>query len=695
MKTIFKVISKYSLSIFIIIVLLAVQAYCDLLLPEYTSNIINVGIQQKGIEDNVLDIMSSNTFEVLNYLTDEDLGNYYELKENYEIKKINEEERNKLSNILLKPEVIYSMFNAGREESATINEINFIMNTDGGKMLINSYDDMDPTLASQFGISFVSDEYDRVGKDTESLQMNYLFRTGTRMILLSLFIMADIIFSVYLSGKVAALIAYDLRSLVVNRVMSYSSAEYNAFSTSSLITRSTNDINQVSNFITMLLRMILYAPIVGCGAVVKIIHIDMAWIIAVGIGLILMLVIILMIVAMPKFKIIQKLIDRVNQIVREVLNGLPVIRAFANEDFEKKKFKKANQDLFDVNLFTHKVMALMEPCMSLIMNGLVILIYWIGASNIDAGTLQIGTLTALITYSMHIVISFLMLSLLSIMAPRAIISTVRIGEVLNMESSIKEKDNIKHFDANRHGEIEFKNVSFKYPDGDSLVLSDISFKANKGEVIAIIGATGCGKSSLINLIPRFHDVTEGSIIIDGEDIRDVSLTALRNRIGVVPQKGLLFSGTLAENIKFAGNVSDEEMVKAAEVSCSSEFIDKLPDNYNYLISQGGTNVSGGQRQRLSIARAVAKKPEIIIFDDSFSALDYKTDKQVRSNLNKYLKDSTKIIVAQRVGTVMNADQIIVLDEGKIVGIGKHKDLYQNCPVYKEIALSQLKEEELV
>ena len=440
--------------------------------------------------------------------------------------------------------------------------------------------------------------------------------------------------------------------------------------------------------------MVLYAPIIGIGALVKIININMVWVLGLAIGAILVLIIILMLFALPKFKIVQKLIDRLNLIVRETLNGLPVIRAFAREKEEINKFDKANTDLKKLNLFTQRLMSLMSPLMMLIMNGTIILIYFVGAKHIDAGTMQVGTLTALISYTMQVIMSFLMLSMLSIMAPRAIISVNRIKEVLNKENTIKETKNLL-FDNDKIGELEFKNVSFKYPDGDEYVLENLNFKVPKGSTLAIIGSTGSGKSTIVKLIDRFFDVTEGSILVNGVDVKDLSFETLRHEIGMVPQKGMLFSGTIESNLKFGNDsLSEEDMEKSLKVACAYDFVMGKNEGLQYPINQGGTNVSGGQRQRLCIARAVAMNPDIYVFDDSFSALDYKTDASVRKNLNKYCESATKIIVAQRVATVMNADQILVLDEGKVVGLGTHEYLYKNCKVYKEIALSQLSEEEL-
>lgn len=714
-------LKKYGLGIFITIVLLAIQAYSDLKLPEITSSIINVGIQQKGVDSAVPNALRETTYSSYNYLLDNKLDKYYTLidvnnsdySEDYKFNKehsiyvlnddISKKDLKELEKDIKKPEVLLIMISNAKVyetneygmDGITLSHLLESTEDNGVKQLYNYIDEIDESLIDQYSIAAVLAEYESLGFSTDGIQMTYLVNRGLLMIGITLFITGVLIASCYLSGRIASRIAADLRDKVVKKVMSYSNAEYNRFSTASLITRCTNDISQLQNMITMLLRMILYAPIVGTMAFIKVANIDMAWVIGIIVGVIVVCLLIILLIGLPKFKIIQKLIDKINLSVRETLNGLPVIRAFANEDKEKDKFDSANTELYRTNLFINKLISLLDPLLSLIMNGAIIAIYWIGADKISAGTMQVGTLTALITYTIHIIISFLILSMISIMAPRSIISLGRVREVLKLDSSIKEKNSTLKLDSNHKGEIEFRDVSFKYPDGDELVLDNITFTAKKGTTTAIIGSTGCGKSSVINLIPRFFDATGGEVLVDGVNVKDLSLHDLRSVVGVVPQKGLLFNGTIKSNIKFANkNMSDDDMIEAAKVACADEFINKFDDNYDHEISQGGTNVSGGQRQRLAIARAVAKKPEILIFDDSFSALDYKTDATVRKNLAKYCKDTTKIIVAQRVGTVMNADQIIVLDDGKIVGIGTHKELLKNCKVYKEIALSQLREEEL-
>ena len=708
------ILKKYTGKIILVVLLLLVQAYCDLALPDYTSKIINVGIQQKGISSEVADVLTDKTFDNLSTLnnklkgyyekvdkTDKNIKKYPYLKDGDVYKLIDSVSEDGKSAIV-DATVIYSFLisneqikNSGIDINPTTIEYYTKSDTLNIKEYLDKFKNIDDSMKKQYSINFISSEYKSLGIDLENLQMKYLFKTGTMMVLLSLFIMVVIILTTYLSGKIAAMFAFDLREKVVRKIMSFSKSEFNEFETSSLITRSTNDITQIQNMLTMVLRMVLYAPIIGIGALTKIISINMVWILGISIGAICLLMIILMLFGLPKFKVIQSLIDKLNLIVRETLNGLPVIRAFANEKKEIDKFDKANTDLKKVNLFTQRLMSLMSPLMMLIMNGTIILIYFVGAKHIDTGTMQVGTLTALISYTMQVIMSFLMLSMLSIMAPRAIISINRIKEVLNKENSIEESKNPVKLDSSRNGELEFKNVSFKYPDGDEYVLENVNFKINKGETLAIIGSTGSGKSTIVKLIDRFFDVTSGEILLNGTNIKDLSFKDLRSEIGLVPQKGMLFSGTVESNLKFGNDsLTEEEMINALKVSEAYEFVMNKEEKLLYPINQGGTNVSGGQRQRLCIARAVAMNPNIYVFDDSLSALDYKTDSKVRKNLNANCKNSTKVIIAQRVATVMNADKILVLDEGKVVGLGTHKELYKKCKVYKEIALSQLSEEEL-
>ena len=555
--------------------------------------------------------------------------------------------------------------------------------------------ELEPSILEQYAINYVKNEYIAVGIDLESHQINYIIKTGLIMLGFSLVAMVLTISSTYLSTRIATNFSRDLRSKVTNKVMSFSAKEFEDFSTASLITRTTNDVQQVQMLTVMCLRMVIYAPIMGIGAFVKVSGSSMAWVIGLAIAMIFSLVVVMFTLALPKFNLVQKLLDKINLVAREILTGTPVIRAFGNEKYEEKRFDKANMDLTKTNLFVNRIMSLMMPTMMFIMNGVSILIIWVGSSKVDMGTMQVGSLIAFITYTIEIIMAFLMISIISIMIPRSFVSVKRIGEVLNKEVSIKNKEKTIKFPKNETGTIEFKDVYFRYPDAEEDVLQNISFKATKGTTTAFIGSTGSGKSTLVNLIPRLYDVTGGKILIDGVNIKDADLKELRHKIGFVPQKGILFSGTIKSNIGFGKNrITEEELEKSAKISQSLEFINEKEDKFESIISQGGTNVSGGQRQRLSIARAIAVNPEIYIFDDSFSALDYKTDAKLRKELNKNTKDSTILIVAQRISTVMKADQIIVLDNGKIVGIGKHEELMKNCDVYKEIALSQLSKEEL-
>ena len=499
----------------------------------------------------------------------------------------------------------------------------------------------------------------------------------------------------YLISRLSSAFAKELRSKVVKKVMSFSNEEFESLSASSLITRTTNDIQQIQMLIVMLMRVVVYAPIIGIGAFLKVKDSSMAWVIGVALVAILGVILVLFFVAVPNFKKVQELLDRVNLVSREILTGLPVIRAFATEKYEEKRFDKANKDLTKVNLFVNKVMSVMMPTMMFIMNAICILIIWVGADRIDNATIQIGDLMALIQYSMQIIMAFLMISMVSIMMPRALVSIKRIAEVLNKEVTVKDPIKPKKFNEKTKGKVEFRDVYFRYPDAEEDVLRNINFTANKGETVAFIGSTGSGKSTLINLVARFFDVTGGKILVDECDIKDVKIKDLREKIGFVPQKGVLFSGTIASNLKLGNEkLTEEEMKRVAQISQSLEFIDKKEDGFDSPISQGGTNVSGGQKQRLAIARAIAKNPEIYIFDDSFSALDFKTDAKLRKALKEYTKDSTILIVAQRISSIMNADKIIVLEQGEIVGMGTHNELLKNCEVYKEIASSQLGEEEI-
>ena len=702
MKVIGRILRKYLFAIILIVILLFIQAQCDLKLPEYTSNIINVGIQSKGVEYAYFEKVTKKKLDSIVAVSGETkiYDFYTEDSETYTVKKLSKEEKKKLESLLIKPTafIYLASFQEGFVLDSTA--LTFMMSNEVDRTLAEFYSSLDnlgDTMLKQYAIQGIQDEYKNVGINLDEYQMSYLFKVGGLMLLLTVFVAIIIIINSFISARVAASFGYDLREEMVRKITYFTDEDVNKFNTSSLITRCTNDISQIQMALTLFLRLVLFAPIMGIGAVIKLMgnKAGMTWVIAAAIGAIVLLVMILLFVALPKFRMIQKLIDRINQIVREQLNGIPVVRAFSNEELETDRFNSANDDLMKVNLFTNKIMAWLSPAMTIIMNGTMILVYWVALSKIDNGTLQVGTLTAFLTYTMHIIMSFMMLSMLSIMGPRAMISLNRINEVLNTTSKMKEVKVPADYSESKRGLVEFKNVSFKFPDGSDYVLKDITFTAKKGTTTAIIGATGSGKSALVKLIPRLFDISKGEILVNGVDVKKTKLKDLRDLISYVPQKGYLFSGTVESNIKFNNpHLSDEEMIKAAEVACAKDFIEEKRKKYKFEIAQGGNNVSGGQRQRLCIARAIAKNSDILILDDSLSALDYKTDSLVRKNLNKKLKDVTKIIVAQRVATVMNADQIIVLDNGKIVGKGTHKDLLKKCPIYKQIALSQLREEEL-
>ena len=723
MKTILNLLKKFWLPIILIITLLVVQANLDLTLPDYTASIINTGIQSSGIEETIPKVMSSSMYEVLhsfeenqevlekNYemITKEnqnDLVKEYPLleKENLYIEKeISNSEQEKLEETLRNSYLFIAMLTYNKELVNTNSEVDLIkilpyMSSEVKQTIINEFQkkisEYDESMLNQMSTSFVKLDYQNIGMDINQKQMSYIISKGIIMIFLALGLMVVSVAVGFLSSRTATKFASNLRKTVVTKIMSFSTKEFKEFSIASLITRSTNDVQQIQMVLVIFLRMLIYAPILGVGAFVKVLNSPLNWVLGLGIGSITILIIILFIFVLPKFKMIQKLIDRLNLVSRERLNGVPVIRAFGTYEYEEKKFDKANQDLAKTICFADKAMGIMMPTIMFIMNGVAILIIYAGASLIDEGSIQVGTLMAFITYSMQAIFSFLMISMASIMLPRALVSIKRIAEVLEKENSITDQEMPRKFGIIQ-GELEFKNVTFKYPDADEEILENISFKATKGTTTAFIGSTGSGKSTLINLIPRFFDVTSGEIIMDGRNIKDVSLKDLRDKIGFVPQKGNLFSGTIEDNVLFGADKKDKKLLEeACEVACATEFISKLPGKYEYEISQGGTNVSGGQRQRLSIARAVASKPEFLVFDDSFSALDYKTDVQVRKNLKKYIKDTTVFIVAQRISSVLTADQILVLDKGQIVGKGTHQELMKTCKIYKEIAMSQLKESEL-
>jgi len=728
MRKIFSILKKSWLSILLVIILLFIQANCDLALPDYTSNIINIGIQQSGIDSNVLEALRKSEMEnIMVFSNDKEdkilLDNYkliekgnkkytkkypilekediYILKENYKKEELEKIFNNSLLMVYvftseeMKP-MIYKNLNINSD----VNVIDIFKTLEDNKIeeiknnVLDKVDDLSETMINQITINLVKNEYQIIGIDVEGMQLKYIAISGLKMLGLSFIIMVIAISVTYLTSKIGSKFSKNLRSNVVEKVMSYSNKEFEKLSTASLITRSTNDINQIQMLVIMLLRIVVYAPIIGFGALAKVSKTPMEWIIAVAVLSILSFVIIIFSFAIPKFKKLQKLVDKVNLVFREILNGIPVIRAFATEKHEEEKFDKANSNLTKTNLFVSRLMTFMMPTMMLIMYAVQILIVWVGSKNVDLGNIQVGDLLAFITYTMQIIMSFLMISMVSIILPRAWVSVKRIAEVFNLETSIKNIDNPIKLNKKFKGVIEFKDVYFRYPDAEEDVLENISFKALPGTTTAFIGSTGSGKSTLINLIPRFFDVTGGKILIDGINIKDIDLHNLRDVIGFVPQKGILFSGTIASNIMFGKKITKQEMEKVANIAQAKKFIEEKDKKYNSEISQGGTNVSGGQKQRLAIARAIAKNPKIYVFDDSFSALDYKTDANLRKMLKKETKDATIFIVAQRINTIMNADQIIVLDEGKIVGIGTHNELIKKCKVYKEIALSQLSKEEL-
>lgn len=747
MLKVLKNLKESWISVIAIVVLLIVQAAGDLTLPDYTSKIVNVGIQNGGIENVAPEVIRKEKMENLLIFTENDdkiLSSYEEIskenldskeyeklvkkypaleKENlYKIKKINGNEKDELNSIMAKPLMMLSSLE-NEETSEQMKQQMLTQVPEQQKAILQNMslmeiikqmpkeqldkmletvnqklDDMQESILEQAAIQEVKNEYKAIGIDTDSLQNQYIIIAGLKMLGISLIIMISAISIMCLSARVAARLAKTLREKVFKKVLSFSNKEFSEFSTASLITRSTNDIQQIQGLIAILFRVLVYAPIIGIGGFLRVLNQSdnsMAWIIGVAIVAILFVVGTLFIIAMPRFKKLQQLIDKLNLVAREILTGLPVIRAFNTEKKEENRFDNANIDLTKTNLFVNRAMSFMMPILMLIMNGISLLIVWVGAHGIDAGTMQVGNMMAFIQYTMQIVMSFLMISMVSIMLPRASVSANRINEIIETDEVIKDSEEPKKLNPNKKGIVEFKNVSFRYPDSDEEVLSDISFTAEPGKTTAIIGSTGSGKSTVVNLIPRFYDVTSGNLLIDGVDIKDISSEDLRKIIGFVPQKGILFSGTIESNIKYGNpDMSDEQMIEAAQIAQATEFIESKPEKYNEPIAQGGSNVSGGQKQRLSIARAIAIDPEILVFDDSFSALDFKTDSTLRAELAKKTQDKTVIIVAQRINTILNADQIIVLEDGKVVGKGTHEELLKNNETYKQIALSQLSAEEL-
>ena len=702
-----------------IIMLLFIQAFCDLSLPDYTSKIINVGIQQKGVEDGVPETIRAEAMDkLLLFLEQKEAKRVLDAYENkdgiYELQDVTEEEREKLNQILGIPELIVTgLSDEKSEETKKIKEqMNLPQEADlfqvfqsmPGEQLQAMTDEfqkeleeMPDSIITQSAVLFVEQEYKDQDIDMDKLQMQYILISGVKMLGLAFLAMAAAIAVTFLSARVAAVLGKNLRNSIYRKVISFSGKELNQFSTASLITRSTNDVQQVQMLFTLLFRIVLYAPILGIGGVYKVFQTDasMTWILALAVVVIMLFVALLFRIAMPKFTKLQFLIDELNLVSREILTGVPVVRAFSREKHEEERFEEANARLTKTNLFVNRCMTFMMPVMMLLMNGVTVLIVWNGAHAVNDGSMQVGNMMAFMQYAMQIIMAFLMITMMSIMIPRANVAAKRINEVMETQVSIRDSQEVQPVQENRKGQIVFEHVGFAYPGADEETLDDIDFTANKGETIAFIGSTGSGKSTLVNLIPRFFDVTKGRILVDGVDIRNLKLHDLRERIGYVPQKAVLFSGTIDSNIRYGKEEATEaEVKKAAQIAQAWEFIEEKEDGVNSSIAQGGTNVSGGQKQRLSIARAIAKEPEIYIFDDSFSALDYKTDVVLRRALKQETKDATTLIVAQRISTILHADKILVLDEGRVVGQGTHKELLKSCQVYCQIAMSQLSEEEL-
>lgn len=749
MLKVLKNLKKTLGSVIAIVILLCIQATTDLALPDYTSKIVNIGIQAGGIENAVPKLISKADMEKTLLFTENDeeilsnytllgeeknkeqekilnkyLGKDYNVEPNtiYVLNDVNEETENNLekdlAGALMGATTISNEETANQIKQKILENVQepqktYMQNKSLVELISNmpeeqknqvlqeftkKIDEMNDSIKEQGAVSAVKQLYKDLGVDTDKLQNDYILLAGLQMLGVASITMISAVSIMLLSARVAAMLGKTLREKVFKKVSQFSNAELNEFSTASLITRSTNDVQQIQQLITLLFRVVVYAPIIGIGGFVKVLtetDNSMAWIIGIAIFAILVIVATLFAVAMPKFKKLQELTDKLNEVTREILTGIPVIRAFHKEKKEEKRFDDANKDLMKTNVFVNRAMSLMMPLLMFVMNAIMILIVWVGGHKIDEGIMQVGDMMAFIQYTMQIVMSFLMISMVSIMLPRASVSAKRINEVLETEPLIKDKKETKKLDPNKKGLVEFKNVCFKYPDADTEILEDIDFTAEPGKTTAIIGSTGSGKSTVVNLIPRFYDTTEGEIYVDGVNVKDVSQKELRDVIGFVPQKGTLFSGTIESNIKYSDeNMSDEQMISAAEIAQATEFIENKEEKYKSPISQGGGNVSGGQKQRISIARAIAKNPEIFVFDDSFSALDFKTDSKLREALAEKTENKTVIIVAQRISTILNADKIIVLEEGKMVGEGTHEELMKNNETYRQIALSQLSEEEL-
>ena len=704
-----KYLKGFKIAILSLVVVLGVRVVAELALPTYTSNIVDTGIQQSGIEDAVPSKISEKSLNTLElFMSDDEIkqvtGNYTKDGNTYILNNVSDETRMKLNNIFKETMTVVL---GAKSNNTDLNQIAQGVQagvvskdtlTDQRKKAISELGNSADMMTKQGGISFVKEEYKQVGIDTNEIRTNYLKEVGFMMIIVTLISGIASVISNFIASRVSAKVAYNLREKLYNKVLSFSKEDVDKFSTASLITRSTNDIQQIQNALNMFLFIAFFAPMMAMWGIYKVTQTDtgMTWIIALGVGILALVLGVITFLVMPKFKIMQKLIDKVNLVTRELLTGISVIRVFGREKHEEKRFDKENVILRDNQLFVNRTMSALMPMIMLIMNGISLLIIWIGGKNIDAGSIQVGDMMAFITYTMQIVMSFLFFTFLMMQLPRAEVAAGRINEVLEapvtvVDGNDLQDDKIKDV----KGTLKFENVSFTFDGADSPVLSNISFEAEAGKTTAIIGSTGSGKSTLLHLIPRYFDATEGQITVDGTNIKDISLGKLRDMLGFVPQKGVLFSGTIASNIKFGDeNISDEDMYKAAEIAQALEFIEGKEDKFDSEISQGGSNVSGGQKQRLSIARALAKNPKILLFDDSFSALDYKTDVKLRKTLREKMQDTTTIIVAQRIATILNADKIIVMNEGKVVGIGKHQELLKTCPTYLEIAESQLSEEEL-
>ena len=705
-----KYLKGFLVPMIFLVAILGVRVVAELALPTYTSNIVDKGIQQSGIQDAVPEKISEKSFRELQlFMTDDEIkkvtSKYTKDGDVYKLDSINDQERSELNDIFKN---VMTVVSGAKSENLDLDKVaegvklglvkkdSLIEQKNKSISDLGSSADM---ITKQAGIRYVKEEYrNNVGIDTNEIRKNYLKEVGIMMIIVTFISGVGSVISNFIASRISSKIAYNLREKLYNKVLSFSKQDIDKFSTASLITRSTNDIQQIQNALNMMLFIAIYAPMMAVYGVYKVTQTDtgMTWIIALGVGILGLTLGIISFLVMPKFKIMQKLIDRVNLVTREALTGISVIRVFGREKYEEERFDKENTVLKNEQLFINRTLSALMPMIILIMNGIALLIIWVGGKNIDAGSIQVGDMMAFITYTMQIVMSFLFFTFLMMQLPRAEVAAGRINEVLETEVTVVDSENIDDSKLQDvKGTLKFDNVSFTFDRADSPVLSNISFEAEAGKTTAIIGSTGSGKSTLLHLIPRYFDASEGEILIDGVNIRDISLNKLRDILGFVPQKGVLFSGNIESNIKFADeNITDEQMKKAAEIAQALEFINEKEDKFNSEISQGGSNVSGGQKQRLSIARALAKNPKILLFDDSFSALDYKTDVKLRKTLREEMSGVTTIIVAQRIATILNADKIIVMNEGKIVGVGKHQELLETCPTYLEIAESQLSEEEL-